>query len=175
MDLRLKRTPGLYLVGFMGCGKTTVGTIVAGSLGWQFVDVDAEIEAREGTTISAIFETRGEPEFRRVETEAIRRHVADIERGRPAVVALGGGAFVEPANYDLLSANGVSVWLDCPLELLRARVEMATHRPLARDPERFAALYDARRQHYGRAHYRVDAGLEPQAVAAAVLALPIFR
>jgi shikimate kinase len=90
-------------------------------------------------------------------------------------MALGGGAFVEPANYDLLSANGVSVWLDCPLELLRARVEMATHRPLARDPERFAALYEARRPHYGRAHYRVDAGPEPQAVASAVLALPIFR
>src|SRR6185369_15725528 len=71
MDLRLKRTPGLYLVGFMGCGKSTVGRLVADALGWRFVDVDDDIEAREGCPISDIFETRGEREFRRIESEAI--------------------------------------------------------------------------------------------------------
>ena len=176
MDLRLKRTPGLYLVGFMGCGKTTVGRLVAEALGWEFADVDDDIEAAEGATIPQIFETRGEREFRRVEAEAIRRRVGAIERGMPTVVALGGGAFVEHANYDLLANHGVSVWLDGALEILRERVERAGHRPLARDPEKFAALYEARRPYYGRADYRVQVGdEEPAAAVAAVLALPLFR
>jgi shikimate kinase len=175
MDLRLKRTPGLYLVGFMGCGKTTVGRLVADRLGWQFVDADDDIEAAAGTTIPEIFETRGEREFRRAETEAIRRRVTAIERGVPTVLALGGGAFVEQVNFELLENNGVSIWLDCPLDILRARVELETHRPLARDPQKFAALYEARRAAYCRADYRIAAEAAPEPVAEAVLVLPLFR
>ena len=175
MDVRLKRTPGLYLVGFMGCGKTTVGRLVAERLGWQFVDADDDIEAAAGITISAIFETRGEREFRRAEAEAIRRRVQAVGRGVATVLALGGGAFIEQANFELLCGNGVSVWLDCPLEVLRARVAAETHRPLARDPEKFAALHEARRASYARADFRIPADADPPAVAEAILALPIFR
>lgn len=176
MDLRLKRTPGIYLVGFMGCGKTTVGRLLAERLGWPFVDVDDDIEAAAGATIAEIFESRGEAEFRRMETEAIRKRVASIERGCPMVLALGGGAFVQQANYELLENNGVTIWLDCPFEVLKRRVERETHRPLARDPERFAALYAERLPYYSRADFRIPAGDDDPAVTVeAVLQLPIFR
>src|SRR5580698_7979805 len=98
MNLRLKRTPGIYVVGFMASGKSTVGRHLAHRLGWSFFDTDTEIESAEKTSISEIFRDRGEAEFRRIETAIIRQHVASIERGRPAVLAVGGGAFAEPAS-----------------------------------------------------------------------------
>ena len=73
MILKLKRTPGIYLTGFMASGKTTIGRLLADELDWQFVDLDKEIEAQQGISIAEIFDTRGEQEFRRIETEAIRQ------------------------------------------------------------------------------------------------------
>ncbi len=176
MNIRLKRTPGLYLVGFMGCGKTTIGRLAAGRLGWSFVDLDDDIEAAEGVSISAIFATRGEAEFRRIETEALRARVGEIAAGKPTVLALGGGAFVQPANYELIENHGVSVWLDCPLDVLEARVQCATHRPLARDPKKFAELFEARRPFYSRADYRVPVGgYDAGGAVDALLALPLFQ
>src|ERR1700742_1948963 len=116
MTLKLKRTPGLYLVGFMATGKTTVGRALADEIGWPFVDIDSEIEQREGKAISKIFSDHGEDAFREIETSVIRTHVKAIETGQPSVMALGGGAFVQPRNRDLLENNGVTVWLDCPLD-----------------------------------------------------------
>jgi shikimate kinase len=171
MNLKLKRTPGIYVVGFMGSGKTTIGRHLAHRLGWNFFDTDEEIEAAEKTSIAQIFTGRGEPEFRRIETEIIRHHVAWIERGRPAVLALGGGAFVEPLNRQLLGPNGVAVWLDCPFETVQRRVGAATHRPLARDPEAFAALFQARRDVYRLADARIPIESdEPEAVVGLILA-----
>ena len=171
MKWNLEKTPGIYLVGFMGSGKTTVGRLLARRLGWRFLDVDDAIEAAQGTTISAIFDTQGEAEFRRIEAEAIRAAVGEVA----AVVALGGGAFTQPANRALIAGRGVSVWLDCPLELARARVLRATHRPLARDPLRFAQLYDARRESYALADARVAIESDaPEAAVEAILALFIL-
>src|SRR3982750_963573 len=113
MNLRLKRTPGIYVVGFMGAGKSTVGRRLAHRLGWSFFDSDAEIEAAEKTTVAEIFASRGEAEFRRIEAAVIAQHVRWIERGRPAVLALGGGAFTQAGNRTLLEDNGITVWLDC--------------------------------------------------------------
>jgi shikimate kinase len=176
MNLRLKRTPGLYLVGFMGCGKTTIGRLAAARLGWSFADLDDDIEAAEGVTITGIFAGRGEAEFRRIESEALRARVCQISAGRPTVLALGGGAFVQPANYELIEQHGVSVWLDCPLDVLQARVSGATHRPLARDPKRFAELFEARRPFYSRADYRLPIETDDAAAAVdALLALPLFQ
>jgi shikimate kinase len=75
MILRLKQTPGIYVVGFMGAGKSTVGRHLAHRLGWSFFDSDAEIEAAENTTIGEIFSSRGESEFRRIEATVIGQHV----------------------------------------------------------------------------------------------------
>jgi shikimate kinase len=151
MNLQLKRTPGIYVVGFMASGKSTVGRLLAHRLGWNFFDTDEEVEAAERAAIAEIFDARGEAEFRRIETGVIRRHVGRIERGSPAVLALGGGAFAVQANRDLLQNNGVTVWLDCPFEVVERRVAVASHRPLARDPRQFAALYHARREAYALA------------------------
>ena len=175
MILKLKNTPGIYLVGFMACGKSVVGSGLADRLGWSFADVDADIEQEQHTTISEIFDARGEEEFRRLETEAIRRRVRAIQAGKPLVVALGGGAFGRPQNFELIEHNGVTVWLDCPLDLIRRRLEGCTHRPLARDPVRLEILYYARRESYARADYRVEVlNNDPEPVLEALLALPIF-
>jgi shikimate kinase len=176
MNLTLKRTPGIYIAGFMGSGKSTVGRSLAARLGWAFFDSDREIEAAERTTIAELFSTRGEPEFRRIESEILRQHVRAIERGRPAVLALGGGAFTLAENRAVISGNGVSVWLDCPLETVRRRVAGASHRPLARDPEAFAALYHSRREHYALAdlHIPIDSD-DPEIAVAAILAHPKLR
>lgn len=176
MNLRLKRTPGIYLVGFMGSGKSTIGRLLAERLGWSFFDTDEEIEAAGRMTVAEIFAARGEPEFRRIETEIVRRHVAWVERGRPAVLALGGGAFVEPSNRELLLNNGVTVWLDCPFEVVNRRVAQASHRPLARDPEKFAALYDSRREVYRLADARIRIESDdPAAAVEAILSHPLLR
>ena len=176
MNLRLKRTPGIYLVGFMGSGKSTVGRLLADRIGWPFFDLDEEIEARERTAIADIFATRGEAEFRRIEAAALARHVRAVETGLPAVMALGGGAFVSPANRDLLLRNGVTIWLDCPLSIVEQRVRNATHRPLARDPEQFAVLYEARREIYRLAeiHVTVESN-DPSIVVERILAHPLMK
>lgn len=175
MISKLKRTPGIYLVGFMACGKSMVGKKLAERLGWSFADIDADIESAQTATINEIFDTRGEEEFRQLEGEAIRKRVRMIQSGHPTVVALGGGAFGQPRNHDLIENNGVSIWLDCPLPLIRRRIEGSQCRPLARDPAKFEVLYYARRESYERADYRIeitsdDAGLTVEAV----LAPPIF-
>ena len=176
MNLTLKRTPGIYVVGFMGAGKSTVGRHLAHRVGWSFFDSDAEIEAAEKTAIADLFATRGEPEFRRIENAVIAQHVRWIERGRPAVLALGGGAFTLPANRLLLENNGITVWLDCPFDIVQRRVAQATHRPLARDPETFAALYEARRDHYRLADVHVPIHSDdPEITVAAILAHPLFK
>jgi shikimate kinase len=176
MNIKLKRTPGIYLVGFMGSGKSTVGRTLAHRLGWSFFDIDAEIERAEDMPIAEIFAARGEAEFRRIEAEMVVQHVRWIERGRPAVVALGGGAFAVPATRQLLRDNGVTVWLDCPFETVARRVANDPSRPLARDPEQFQALYLVRRETYGLADVRIPIGDEDAAtVVEALLSHPMLR
>ena len=176
MNLRLKQTPGIYLLGFMASGKSTVGRHLAHRLGWSFFDLDDEIEAAEKTAIAHIFDTRGEAEFRRIESEMLAQHVHSIERGRPAVVALGGGAFMTPANRELAASNGVSVWLDCDFERIARRVAWASHRPLARDSGKMAALFNERRDIYQLADVHIPIETDDaEAVADAILAHEFFR
>jgi shikimate kinase len=196
MDYKLKRAPGVYLAGFMGSGKTTVARVLADRLGWDFIDLDAEIEAAELATIAHLFETRGEPEFRRIETEALRKVMRRIERGMPSVIALGGGSFVQPVNTELLEGHGISIWLDCPFETIEARINgarinsaringtridddartpEADSRPLARDRERFRQLYEERRAAYGLATYRIDADCEVERAVDLILELPCWK
>src|SRR5581483_10743947 len=156
MTLKLKRTPGLYLLGFMASGKTSVGYAVAQQLGWSFADLDAEIEREQGMSIAEIFVRHGEPFFRHLESDAIRRHVGRVEAGLPWVLALGGGAIIQPANWELIQNNGVSIWLDCPLEIVRRRLGDDITRPLARDRAGLAQLYEARRPLYSRADFRIE-------------------
>lgn len=176
MNVKLKQTPGVYLVGFMGCGKTTVGRALAERLGWEFADADDDIEAKAAKPIAEIFDTEGEEAFRRLETDAIHARVSSVRRGKPLVLALGGGAFTREENVTLLTENGITVWLDCGFDLVRRRVAGMTHRPLARDPEKFAALYETRREAYAKAEYRVaEDGDDPQAAVEKILTLTCFK
>jgi shikimate kinase len=175
MILKLKRTPGIFLVGFMGSGKSTVGRALAAELGWGFADLDEDIERREGMRITQIFDTRGEAEFRQAETAALRERVRLIEGGRPCVVALGGGAFLSDENFQMVENNGVSVWLDCPFSTVERRLAGDGQRPLAREPEKLRELFALRRAGYERADYCVAVeGDDADATAAKILALPLF-
>lgn len=175
VHIKLKHTPGLFLTGFMGAGKSTTGPILADKLGWGFKDLDSVIEENEGAPVPLIFATQGEATFRRMEHAALRQLIVGIQRGKPLVVALGGGAFPDPANFDLLTTSGITVWLDCSFETAFSRVASEGNRPLAKDPGLFRQLFDERRIAYARADYRVDAEADPEAVAFAILGLPLWK
>ena len=176
MNLKLKGTPGIYLVGFMASGKSTIGRLLAHRLGWSFFDTDDEIEAAEKVPITEIFEKRGEAEFRRIETEVLRQHAQWVERGRPAVLALGGGVFALPENREILGDRGITVWLDCPFPTVERRVSQSAHRPLARDPQKFAALYESRREAYALADIHVTIRSDDPGVAVdAILQHPLMK
>jgi shikimate kinase len=176
MILKLKRTPGIYLVGFMGCGKSTVGERLADELGWGFADLDNDIVKLQGRSIIDIFDTGGESAFRELEAECVRKRVRSVQCGHPMVLALGGGAFAQEVNYQLLQDNGVTIWLDCSLDLIRTRLaNQGADRPLARDPEHFEALYGQRVPAYARADYRIEiVNNDPSPAVTAILALPLF-
>jgi len=165
MLLKLKRTPGIYLVGFMGCGKSTIGRALADHIGWTFVDLDEEIERAQSLPISDIFERQGEAAFRSLESAQLREHVKQVDRGRPFVIALGGGAFLSEDNVKIMTRSGVTIWLDCPFEMVERRVAGLNHRPLARDPQKFRELYESRRESYMRAEYRIAVASDDAEVA----------
>ena len=169
MHPKLRSAPGIYLVGFMGSGKSTVGRQLAERLGWRFVDLDAEIELEAGKPIARIFEEQGEPAFREVERLALERLVSEVRSGAPTVASLGGGAFASQANRELLADAGLTIWLDAPVETLWERVRGATDRPLARDRKRFAALLAGRRSAYASADFRFDADRPLDEVVAEIL------
>lgn len=175
MILKLKRTPGIYLAGFMGSGKSTIGKALAEELGWAFLDLDEEIERTQGVEIREFFETQGEEKFREIESAALTKVVDLVSRGQPKIVALGGGTFQSEENRQLTSDHGVSIWLDCPFEVVAERVAGYEHRPLALDADRFRKLFDDRRAHYAKADYTVETGAdEASAVVERILALGLI-
>ena len=147
----------VFLVGFMGSGKNKVGRELARRLGWDFVDLDARIEARERQTIPEIFRLRGEPAFRLAETSALCDLLANALH-RDSVVALGGGAFVEEANRELLRP-WLTVFLNAPLDELWRRCQQdGVERPLQKTREQFAELYWYRLPFYRQATVTSETG-----------------
>jgi len=149
----------VFLVGFMGSGKNTVGQELARRLAWDFVDLDACIEARERQTVPEIFRLRGETGFREAETGALSDLLTNSLE-RHAVVALGGGAFVQESNRELLR-SWPTVFLDAPAEVqwrrcLQQEAESGVERPLRRDPEQFARLLAERLPFYRQASLIVE-------------------
>lgn len=148
----------LILVGFMGCGKSTVGRLLAQRLDWPFVDLDDQIEAAAGRTIREIFESSGEAEFRRQERVALQALLASATQDPHRVIALGGGTFVQPDNFELLQSASVrSLFLDVPFDELYQRCAQMTNRPLFRDAQAFADLYRRRLPFYQQAQYTIAA------------------
>ena len=152
------RTRSVFLVGFMGAGKTSVGLLLGQRLGWRFVDLDRQVEARVGKTVANIFRDMGEVAFRQMETEALQKLLHALKDGDPTVIALGGGAFVQPVNRELLESAGARViYLDAPIDELRRRLgEDDATRPLFVDAERFRLLYEEREPLYRMAQHRVQ-------------------
>lgn len=159
----MPRGPGaIFLVGFMGCGKSTVGARLAPLLGRPFLDSDKEIEEREGRAIAAIFAESGEGYFRAIESALLRDCL-----GRPLVVATGGGAFLRATTRRAMIREGCTVWLDASLDLCRRRIGAGEGRPRWPSADRLAqrALYEARRTCYALAQIRIvaDEAEEPLA------------
>jgi shikimate kinase len=164
----------VFLVGFMASGKSCVGQELARRLNWEFVDLDAQIEFRERQTVAEIFQDRGESEFRLVETAVLRDLTGSLERD--TVVALGGGTFVHPKNRELLQ-TWPSVFLEAPVaELWRRSNDDASKRPMRKNPEEFARLYDDRLPFYRQATVTiVTLGKDPVSLCAEIERTLQFR
>jgi shikimate kinase len=147
------KTDKIYLVGFMGAGKTTAARALARRLGWRVFDIDECIEQREGRRVSAIFAASGEPYFRQVERQVLH----ELLPQREVIVSTGGGTFVDPENRDLMLADGRVAWLDVPFIQVLNRVPRDGRRPLAADREQMQQLFERRQIAYSLAHVRIDA------------------
>lgn len=142
----------IVLVGFMGAGKSTVGPLLARRLGWEFVDLDQEIEAEAGRPVSEIFAREGEAGFR-----ARERAAAERVSARPRlVVAAGGGAFAAEETRAALCRGALTVWLRCDLEVLLSRIPRDGSRPLAGSRATITALFRGREPSYALADVTVD-------------------
>ena len=161
----------ISLTGFMGCGKSSTGRALAERLGARFMDLDAEIVARDGRTIPEIFREGGEAAFRAVELETLRAVLDEVAQAPGDVVlALGGGTLTVPAAREMILAETECVFLRTRFETIRARLGAAdASRPLFADAE---ALFAARAPIYAQAPFVVDTdGLTPAEVADAILGL----
>jgi shikimate kinase len=143
----------LYLVGFMGAGKSTTAAALGRRIGWRTEDIDSRIEARERRSVATIFSQDGEAYFRTVEKQVLHELLPE----RNVVVAAGGGTFVEPENRVVMLADGAVAWLDIPLSCVVERVPRDGRRPLAADLVQLEQLYLRRRAAYVDAHVRIDA------------------
>lgn len=159
----------IFLTGFMGAGKTTVGRELAGRLGWPFLDLDEEVERRAGASVRELFEREGEAGFRRREREVLSETFAR----EPVVVALGGGTLADPDVLDAARARGAIVFLHPDFATLVRRIgpRGKAERPLFRDEAAALALYRERLPGYRRAERTVEIRAEetPAEVAARIL------
>lgn len=135
----------IYLVGFMGSGKTTIGRELAARIDAPFFDLDELIEAAEKMSIKELFAQRGEPYFRKRERDMLR----STKHLDAAVIATGGGTFTFDENIQFIQSEGLSVYLSAPYALLRTRVgDKAAHRPLFTDDIATHELYANRIRYY---------------------------
>src|SRR5579864_2953512 len=146
----------VLLIGFMGAGKTCVGRELARVLNWSFYDLDALIEGQTGKTVPQLFAEQGEPAFRKLEGQALSDLFQTLE-DEPAVIALGGGAFVQEENRRTIRDHSASVvYLDVGLEEALRRCAAAPGcRPLLGDREQVTLLYEQRLPFYRTADIEV--------------------
>lgn len=153
----------VYLCGFMGCGKTTVGRLAAKHLGLEFFDLDDYIEEKCKMKIPEIFEKYGEEHFRKLESEAIM----EFEH-KKGVVATGGGALLSEKNAEIANSCGIVVFIDADFEICYDRIKDDRHRPIAYNStkEELLARFESRYPLY-KAHSRisVDGNASPSVIA----------
>jgi shikimate kinase len=162
----------VYLTGFMGSGKSTIGPILANTLGWSFVDLDRAVEISAGRTVNEIFQSSGEPAFRELERQIL------LETGttRHAIIALGGGTIAEEQNFHFVVRSGILVYLKIPPDMLFARLRRKTNRPMLGgdgmtrldEPalrSKVAELHRVREPFYSMADVVVETGSQPVGLA----------
>lgn len=162
----------IYVIGFMGAGKTTVGRELAGRLRVPFFDLDELVESAEGMSVKEIFGAKGEPYFRKRERDLLRT-TKWIERG---VVATGGGTFTFEDNIQFIKSEGLSIYLSAPFAVLRTRIgEKAAERPMFRDETATLELFQNRLKYYRLADLTLELREDEtirEAVERLVLLLP---
>ena len=156
----------IYLIGFMGAGKTTVGRLLAKNLGWKFIDLDKEIERRENRSITGIFRENGETHFRNLE----RKYLQELVSTERTVIAFGGGTFIDPQNRALAEKTGLTVWLKVSFAKVADRVKIDGTRPKFGDRHQAERLYQTRQPYYAFAkiHISTDEGT-PESVAKEIM------
>ncbi len=154
----------IILCGFMGCGKSTIGTLLGKKMGMAVVDLDTYIEKKENKTVSAIFADSGEAYFRQCEREA----AAELAQKNGIIIAAGGGTLTFPENVKVLKSSGTIILLDVPVEVVARRLEHDTTRPLLNRPDKDQAmreLYEKRMPLYrAAADLIVDASDSPMQI-----------
>ena len=161
-DIR-RRIMTIYLCGFMGCGKTTAGRLLAEKLGLEYTDMDSYIEEKTGMTIPRIFEEKGEEFFRNTETEA----VAELGK-KGGVIACGGGAMLKEINAETAAGYGTVVYIDVPYDVCYDRISGDENRPIvmANTKESLGEIYNKRVPLYtAHSQLRVDGNRTPQEIA----------
>lgn len=159
----------IVLTGFMGAGKTEVGRELANILRWEIIDVDDEIVKSQKMTINEIFSKFGEPAFRDIETEMIRK----VSQNKNVIISTGGGAVLRQENMDILRENGVVIYLTATPETILKRTSSNSERPLLQveDPlKRIKELLEFRRLFYEKADIMIDTeGKTPFHIAEEIL------
>jgi shikimate kinase len=160
----------IYLIGMMGSGKSTIGPLLATQLGYSFLDTDITIEKLVSQSIAEIFQTVGESEFRKIETQVLAEVSAHIR----LVVATGGGIAIDRENWNHLH-QGLTIWLDPTVDLLVERLQNDTTRPLLATPEelqtKLAKILTERRPRYAEADIQIslDCPLAPEEIVDLIL------
>ncbi len=158
MEIRI-----IYLAGFMTSGKSTIGPILANTLGWSFYDLDKVIEQKENMKVVEIFEKKGEEYFRGLESKTLE----ELSYNNNSVIALGGGAMANAGNVDIIKRFGKSVYLKCSPEAIYKRIRHKTDRPLFIDlvlnerPKedfitRIETLLEEREVYYNKADFVIN-------------------
>ncbi len=156
----------IYLIGFMCSGKTTVGSLLASSLGYPFVDLDKEIEEREGMSIPEIFSIKGEEYFRRLELELLK----EVSKKDKVVISTGGGLGANPKAMNFMKKLGKTVWITIRFETFLRRCSGDEGRPLLRRPlEELRVLFNKRKEVYKLADIKVDGEKTPEEVVREIL------
>ena len=161
----------IFLTGFMGCGKTSVGRVLSERLGYRFVDLDEAIVREAGASVKEIFASRGEPVFRRLESEALQK----VASCSGVVVSTGGGAVLAQPNRAIMRGAGSIVNLTASVEAIAARLSGDSERPLLEGDaslDRIRNMLETREQFYADADLRIDTSAKTvAAVAAEILEL----
>ncbi|HEC69735.1 MAG TPA: shikimate kinase [Candidatus Omnitrophica bacterium] len=145
----------LYLLGFMGTGKTSVGRLLSQRLSWKFLDLDDLIEEREGLKIAEIFSQKGEPYFRDLETKILK----EVAQKSKLIVACGGGVVLKEENLSLIENSGIGICLEASPEVIYERTKKFTHRPLLNvvNPQgKIKELLEKRAKFYAKVKYHID-------------------